>query len=154
MGIIRLLAGARIFTTLDCKNAFYSLLLREEDRKYTAISPPGEPRLELTRMPMGAKASMAALNQAMTETVGDALYKYVLVWADDIIIYSKTPEEHVKHVKTILERLDRNGFSISRDKIELCKTQVSWLGYVIYGDGIKPNPEKVEMLADRREKRN
>jgi len=87
LSIIRMMDGATIFTTLDCKNAFYSLELAEEDRPYTAISPPGLPRLELTRMPMGAKASMAALYQAMVDTIGEALYQYALVWADDIIIY-------------------------------------------------------------------
>jgi len=51
-------------------------------------------RLELTRMPMGAKALAAALYQAMTATLDGALYGYVLVWTDDIIIY-KTLEEHV-----------------------------------------------------------
>jgi len=50
-------------------------------------------RLELTRMPMGAKASTSALYQAMVDTLGDALYKYALVWADDVIIYSKSMRE-------------------------------------------------------------
>ena len=61
MDIIKVMSGAKIFTTLDCKNAFDSLVLAEKDRAFTAISPPGMPRLELTRMPMGAKASTAAL---------------------------------------------------------------------------------------------
>lgn len=107
LGVIRMMEGAKIFTTLDCKNAFYCLPLAEADRELTAISVPGYPHLELTRMPMGAKASMAALFLAMTETVGDALYRYVLIWADDIIIYSKNEEEHFKHVREILDRLDK-----------------------------------------------
>jgi len=85
------------------------------------------PRLELTRMPMGAKDSTAALYQAMVSTFSNALYRYALVWADDIIIYSKSLEDHVKHVDDIL-----NGFCISRrSKIELGKPKVKWLGYTV-----------------------
>jgi len=68
LGVIRTMQGAKIFTTLDCKNAFYSLELAKKDREFTAISPPGMERLELTRMPMGAKASTAALYQAMVRS--------------------------------------------------------------------------------------
>jgi len=79
LSIIRMMAGATIFTTVDCKNAFYSLQLDEADTAYTAISPTGLPRLELTRMPMGARASMVALYQAMIDILGEALYQYDLV---------------------------------------------------------------------------
>ena len=84
LGIIRMMNGAKIFTTLDLKNAFYCLLLAVQDRPYTAMSIPGGPRLQSTRMPMGAKASMAALYQAMIDTLGEAIYRYVclLVCAD------------------------------------------------------------------------
>jgi len=152
--VIRAIMGATIFTTLDCKNAFYSLLLAEEDRKYTAISPPGMGRLELTRMPMGAKASTSALFQAMTATIGDAYYKYALMWADDIIIYSKNLEEHIRHVDDILKKLDENGFCISKSKIELGKSEVRWLGYLISSEGIKPDPEKTNQLISMRRPRS
>ena len=154
LGIIKAIKGATIFSTLDCKNAFYSLQLAEKDREFTAISPPGMPRLELTRMPMGAKASTAALYQAMVTTLGDALYRYALVWADDIIIYSKNMSEHVQHVNEVLERLDRNGFCISRDKIELGKSEVKWLGYVISAEGIQPDHDKINELLNMRKPNN
>lgn len=150
LSVIKAMSGAKIFTTLDCKNAFYSLELTEKDRQFTAISPPGMPHLELTRMPMGAKASMAALYQAMTKTLGDALYKYVLVWADDIIIFSKSMEEHIEHLRDVLEKLDRNGFCIARSKIELGKSEVKWLGYRISAEGVRPDDDKVEQLLSMR----
>ena len=150
LDIIKSINGAKIFTTLDCKNAFYSLVLDEQDRPFTAISPPGMPKLELTRMPMGAKASTAALFQAMMATLGNAVYTYALVWADDVIVYSKNYEEHVRHLEDVLNKLDQNGFCISRDKIELGKDKVKWLGYEISAKGVKPDPEKVEKLTQMR----
>ena len=150
LDVIKLIDGAKIFTTLDCKNAFYSLVLDERDRPFTAISPPGMPKLELTRMPMGAKASSAALFQAMMATLGNAVYTHALVWADDVIVYSKDYNEHVKHLEDVLSKLDENGFCISRDKIELGKDKVKWLGYEISAKGAKPNPERVQKLTQMR----
>ena len=66
------------------------------------------------------------------------------------MIYSKTFEEHVKHVDDVLERLDRNGFCISRDKIELGKTKVKWLGYEISAEGVQPDQEKVKKSVGMR----
>jgi len=105
-------------------------------------------------MPMGAKASTAALYQAMVNSLGDALYRYALVWADDIMIYSKTPTDHVTHVDNILKRLDQNGFCIARDKMELGKTKVKWLGYEISDKGIQPDQEKVNKLLTMRKPEN
>ena len=151
LALIKTMSKACKFTTVDCKNAYYSLLLCKRDREYTAISPPGMPRLELTRMPMGSKASAAALYQAMVSTLGDTLYRCALVYADDIIIFSNSLEDHIKDVDEVLNRLDRNGFCISRSKIELGKDKVSWLGYTISAEGIEPDQGKVqEILSMRR----
>jgi len=150
LGLIRSIRGAKIFTTLDCKNAFYSLRLADEDTELTSFLAPGMPKLEFTRMPMGAKASTPALYQAMVTTLADALYRYALVWADDIIVYSNSLEEHKKHLDDILNKLDTNGFSISRSKIELGKEQVNWLGYTISKDGVQPDRTKVKQLMGMR----
>lgn len=154
LDIIKTMRGAKIFTTLDCKNAFYSLKLARKDWEYTAISPPGMPRLMLTRMPMGVKASTAALYQAMVNTLGDALYRHALVWADDIIIFSKNAEDHIRHVDDVITKLDKHGFCISKDKIELGKKEVKWLGYKISEKGVQPDDEKVQKLLSMRRHQN
>jgi len=80
LDLIKMMSGAKISTTLLCKNIFYNLSLAEDDKPLTTTSHPGLPRLELTRMPMGAKASTAALYRTMINTLGDAVYRYALVW--------------------------------------------------------------------------
>ena len=152
--LIKMMDGATVFTTLDCKNAFYSLVLAEKDRPFTAFSAPGLQRLEFVRIPMGPKASMAALYQAMVSTLGEALYVYVLVWADDIIIFSKNIEDHIRHVRDVLEKLDRNGFCISRDKIKFGLQEVSWLRYRISKEGIQPDEDKVQKIMEMRKPTN
>jgi len=65
-------------------------------------------------------------------------------------VYSKTLEDHIKHVDDILNRLDKNGFCISRNKIELGKSSVKWLGYTISAQGITPDQDKVKELKAMR----
>lgn len=146
---VRQLAGATYFTTCDLSNAFYSLVLDKQDRPFTAITlPGGKGRYQLTRMPMGAVASMAALNTAIQQVLGDVISEYVAVWADDVVIYSKTKEEHVRHVMQVMQKLDEAGFCISRHKLELFHTQVSWLGYDIDENGIRIGAERVQALQN------
>jgi len=108
----------------------------------------------LTRMPMGAKVSTSALYQAMVAALGRALYKYALVWADDIIIFSANIEDHIRHVKNVLTRLDKNGFCIAKDKVELGKKEVKWLGYIISERGVRPDDEKIQKLVTMRRPQN
>ena len=86
----------------------------------------------------------------MTNTIGDAFYKYAVVWADDIIIYSKSLKDYIRHVDDILRKLDENGFCISKNKIELGRHEVKWLGYLISAEGVRPDPEKVSQLISMR----
>lgn len=146
---VRQLAGATYFTTCDLSNAFYSLILDKQDRPFTAITlPGGKGRYQLTRMPMGAVASMAALNTAIQQVLGDVISEYVAVWADDVVIYSKTKEEHVKHVMQVMQKLNDAGFCISKHKLELFQTCVSWLGYDIDENGIRIGAERVQALQN------
>lgn len=149
MDTVRQLAGAAFFTTCDLSNAFYSLILDKQDRPFTAITlPGGKGRYQLTRMPMGAVASMAALNTAIQQVLGDVISDFVAVWADDVVIYSKTKEEHVKHVMQVMQKLNEAGFCISKHKLELFRTRVSWLGYDIDEKGIRIGAERVQALQN------
>jgi len=116
LDIIKMMSGVKIFTTLDCKNAFYSLLLHPLDMAFTSMTFPGKGKFKLTRMPMGAKASTAALYQAMVATLGEALYRYTLVWTDDIIIFSASLRDHINHVKMVMRD---EGIPMPQSKLDV-----------------------------------
>ena len=93
--------GAETFNTLDLNKAFYWLLITWKYHPFTAFSIPDDMKLQLTRMPIDAKASMAAQYQAIMDTLGETIYRYALAWPDDIMIFNKS-ENHIKHVDDIL----------------------------------------------------
>jgi len=84
---------------------------------------------------------MAAMNDLLQDL------PYVAVYLDDILIYSKTKEEHAYHVRTVLDRLRKGGFFIKLSKCDFFKKEVKFLGHIVTEDGIRPDPTKLESLA-------
>lgn len=113
----------RYVTTCDVTAAFYSLVLREEDREFTACSPPGMKRLQLTRVPMGGRNSMASLEKAMSITLEGLLGECVIMHADDLCIFSKSKEQHLEDIDRVFNRLDQAGFTLDESKIKWMATR-------------------------------
>ena len=77
-----------------------------------------------------------------------ALIDFVLVFLDDILIYSHTKEEYIKHIKAILDRLQLEKFSGRLPKCDFFRTEVEYLGFDVGKDGIKPSLSKVKAILD------
>ena len=74
--------------------------------------------------------------------------KFVLVYMDDIIIYSRTAEEHLEHLRIVLQILRENQFYCKMSKCQFARTAMLYLGHIISGDGIAVDPEKLAKVAD------
>lgn len=75
---------------------------------------------------------------------------YMLIYLDDILIMSKTMEEHLEHVKKVLQRLKKNNLTVNRKKSQLFQTQLKYLGFVVSVEGIRPCQDKVEAIQKIR----
>ena len=71
-----------------------------------------------------------------------------MVYLDDVLIFSKNPEEHLKHIKTIFEKIRQHGLKLKLKKCAFFKEETEYLGFVISKDGVKPDPKKVEAIRD------
>ncbi|GBG89728.1 hypothetical protein CBR_g49580 [Chara braunii] len=80
--------------------------------------------------------------------MNDLLDKFVVVYLDDILVLSKTLQEHQGHLRQVLEKLREANFKINAKKCEWAKTQVLYLGHVLDGDGIKPEDSKIAAIRD------
>ena len=85
----------------------------------------------------------------MTKILGPYLYDFVMVYLDDIIIFSQTMDEHLQHIKKVLEALRQAGLKLKLEKCEFAKKQLKYLGFIVGEFGIKPNPEKVRAIVDQ-----
>lgn len=133
------------FTTLDLKSGFHQIELDETSRQKTAFSTDLG-HFEFLRMPFGLKNAPATFQRAMNSILGDLIGTVCYVYLDDIIIFGKTLNEHLQNLGKVLERLSLSNLKIQLDKCEFLKRDCEFLGHIITGNGIKPNPEKIKEI--------
>ena len=93
-------------------------------------------------------AQAPAYFQALINKVLQVLHKFAVTYLDDIIIFSKTEEEHLEHLRIIFQRLKEAGLKLKRAKCEFMKKQIQYLGHLISFNGIQPLPEKLESIKN------
>jgi hypothetical protein len=99
-------------------------------------------------MPFGMKNAPAVFQREMQRVLRDRLYKGVIVFVDDILIYSKTAEEHAELVDWVLQRLEDEGYYAHPDKCEFFESEVSFLGHVVSEKGLAVQQYKVKAVRD------
>jgi len=105
-------------------------------------------------MPMGLTNSPATFQRCIDAVLGDLKWNVRLCYFDDIIIFSKTKEEHRRHLKLVLERLARAGFTMHPDKLRLFRSKIKFLGHIVKPGRVFPNPEKVMCIRKYPRPRN
>src|SRR6266540_1919067 len=94
-------------------------------------------------MPFGLKEAPATFQRLMIKVLGPYLYDFVMVYLDDIIIFSQTMDEHLQHIKKVLEALRQAGLKLKLEKCEFAKKQLKYLDFIVGEFEIKPDTEKV-----------
>ena len=145
--------GAKYFSSIDLRDGFYQILLREEDRQKTAFRTRFG-SYEYTVLPMGLCNAPSTFMQLMNDTFRDLLDKSVLSFLDDILIFSKTREEHLRHIREVLERLRAKKLYGKLSKCEFMRSEVGFLGHRIGADGLCVSPDKVDAVKSWPTPRN
>ena len=139
------LTGSKWFSVLDLKSGYYQIQVEEKDKPKTAfVCPMGF--WEFNRMPQGVTNAPSTFQRLMERCVGDMNLKEVLVFLDDIIVFSKTLEEHEVRLMKVLNRLREFGLKLSPEKCKFFQTSVKYLGHIVSQDGVGTDPGKVEAL--------
>ncbi|KAJ8018861.1 hypothetical protein HOLleu_42921 [Holothuria leucospilota] len=150
--------GAKFFSTLDMKTGFFQVYLRKEDREVTAFSL-GRNLYQFKVLPMGVRNGPSTFQRLMDKVLGKSgLLGHVCeVLIDDIIVFSVTWEEHIQHLKKVLECLREAGLTTSIEKSRFFLTEADYLGHGVSESGIFTDGAKVEAIRnypsprDRRE---
>ena len=141
------LHGARYFTKIDLASGYHQIRVRESDIQKTAfVSRYGS--FEYMVMPFGLCNAPATFQRVMNIILREGLDKFVLVFLDDILIYSKTLEEHLEHIRAVLGRLREEKFFGRLHKCNFFCTEVEYLGFDVGADGIKPSLSKIKAILD------
>ena len=149
--ILASMQGARCYSVLDLKSGFHQIPIRKEDQEKTAFVVGGNlgsyNLYHYKFLPFGLHIGPGLFQSVMTKALGpDVLNKFVACFIDDLCIYSKTPEEHLKHLTIIFEKLENAGLKLKMSKCSFFQSEVKYLGHVISGEGILPDQEKVSAI--------
>ena len=139
--------GAQYFSCLDMASGYYQLRIAEEDMPKTAFATPFG-HFEWRVLPMGLTNAPSSFQRTMQKVFEKFIGDFVLVYLDDILILSKTAEDHLKHLRQVFTTLQEHRFQIKLSKCKFMQEQVKYLGHILSRDGIQADPAKVQTLLD------
>ena len=142
------LYGARWFSSLDIKSAYWQVEVDEADKEKTAFTVGPLGFYECNRMPFGLCNAPATFQRLMENCFGDINMQSCLIYLDDIVVFSRTFEEHVERLSLVFERLAEAGLKLSPAKCRLFQDKIKYLGHIVSSEGIATDPEKIRCVKD------
>src|SRR5271168_654575 len=143
---------ACIYTTLDLFHSYHLVRITEGDEWKTAFCTRYG-SFEWLVMPFGLTNAPAAFQRFMNDIFSDLLDVYVIIYLDDILIFSDDPSQHSAHVREVFRRLRANGLYCRPDKCKFSCDSVEYLGFFLSTDGLTMDPSKVKTILDWPEPR-
>ncbi|GBG78046.1 hypothetical protein CBR_g25982 [Chara braunii] len=139
--------GAKYFSKIDLKFGYHQIEVHPDDHYKTAFRTRYG-HYEFTVMPFGLTNAPTTFQRDMNDLFKSWLDRFVVVYLDDILVFSKTLHEHQGHLRQVLEKLREANFKINAKKCDWAKTQVLYLGHVLDGGGVKPEDYKIAAIRD------
>jgi hypothetical protein len=141
------LAGARFFTKLDLRSGYHQICLAEGEQ-YKTTFHTHQGLYEFMVMPFGLTNAPATFQSIMNQVFAPLLRKTVLVFMDDILIYSPTLEQHIAHLREVFQLLDKNQLLIKKSKCSFAAQELEYLGHIIGQRGVSTDQSKVAAVLD------
>jgi hypothetical protein len=143
------LNGAKVFSKIDLRTGYHQLKVRESDISKTAFTTRYG-LFEYTVMSFGLTNAPAYFMNLMNKVFMKFLDKFVVVFIDDILVYSKTEEEHAEHLRLVLGTLREHQLYAKFSKCEFWLKEVGFLGHVLSSSGVSVDPSKITSIMERK----
>ena len=141
------LNSGAFFSVIDLKSGYWQIPMRAADAEKTAFQTV-DGHYHFTVMPFGLRNAPATFQRMMDVVFSGMKWNGLMVYMDDIVVYSSTAEKHLELLEGVFQRLQQAGLKINPAKTTLVSREVVYLGHVISAQGIKPNPKKVRAVQD------
>ena len=146
--ILNALSGNKYFTILDMKSGYHQIELLEQHKERTAFTVGPLGFYEYHRMPFGLVNAPATYQRLMEECFEGLHLDICYIYLDDLIIFSKTFEEHLERLEKIFKRLREINLKLSPKKCEFFKRKVKYVGNIVSEHGIEPDPDKIDKVQN------
>ena len=139
------LQGAKFFTSFDLSQGYHQIRMSDEDVPKTAFNTPMG-HFEFRVLSFGLTNAPATFQTVMNGIFGGL--PYATVYLDDILVFSKTEEEHAEHLRTVLELIRQHKLYVKLSKCSFLKEEVEYLGFLVGANGVRVNPAKVKAVME------
>ena len=144
---LRNLAGNRFYSNLDCKSAYYSIPLDEQSIPKTAVMTPFG-KYEFLRLSMGLKNAVSVFCRLIHRVLAEHTPSIALPYLDDVLIYGPTLQSHLDNLEAVIASVADSGLLLNAEKCNLVSSSVTFLGFEVSEQGIRPNKKYAEKMQD------
>ena len=147
------LQGSRVYSKIDLRSGYHQLRVQESDVPKTAFRTRYG-HYEFLVMPFSLTNALAAFMDLMNRVFQSYLDRFVIVFIDDILVYSGSSEEHSEHLRIVLQTLRERQLYAKLSKCQFCIDRVAFLGHVTSGEGVSVDPQKIEAVVNWKPPKN
>ena len=140
------LAGSNFYSTFDLTSGFWQVPMAEDSKQFTAFTLGSMWLFECDRMPFSLCNALATFQRLMQNCLGGMNLTYCLIYLDDVIVYSKTPEEHLMHMRVVFDHLWEHGLKLKPSKCNLFKMEIIYLAHHVSKEGVRLSHRNVEAI--------
>ena len=141
------LAGAAHYSTFDMNSGFWQVPMDEESKQYTAFTLGSMGLYECESMPFGLCNALPTFQRLMQNCLGELNLTYCLIYLDDVIVFSKTPKEHLWRMRVVFDHLCEHGLKLNPSKCDVFKSEINYLAHHVSQKGVLPLKKNLESIA-------
>ena len=141
------LAGAAHYSTFDMNSGFWQVPMDEESKQYTAFTLGSMGLYECESMPFGLCNAPPTFQRLMQNCLGELNLTYCLIYLNDVIVFSDTPEEHLRRMRVVFDCLCEHGLKLKPSKCEVFKSEINYLVHHVSQKGVLPSKKNLESIA-------
>ena len=146
--ILESLGGNSYFSVLDMKSGYHQVEVDEEHKQRTAFTVGPLGFFEYNRLPFGLANAPATYQRLMEDCLGDLNLRICYIYLDDLIIFSRTFEEHISRLQQVFQCIRDNNLKLSPKKCAFFMDKVKYVGHIVSKNGIEPDPDKIEKVLN------
>ena len=142
------MVGTRLFSTINLKSGFWQVKMAKDSQQYTAFMVGSMGVYEFLRMLYRLCKAPATFQRLMQNCLGELNLTYALIYLDDVIVFSRTEEEHLHRLRVVFGRFLEHGLKLKPSKCHFLQDEITFLGHEISADGMRPGTANLKAIVE------